>query len=58
MTTPLSIRNALKRKWKCSFENVRHEVHTEYFVLERTARAYAKHIDSVFGYKSKVEKIA
>ena len=57
MPTPLSIKNMLKKKWKVTFQNVRTEVHTEYFVLERTARAYAKHIDSVFGYKCKVEKI-
>ena len=55
--TPLSLKNVLKRKWKCSFENKRNEIHTEYFVLERTARAYAKHIDSVFAYKCRVEKI-
>ena len=45
--TNLSVRNLVKRKWKVSFENARHEIHTEFFVLEKTARAYAKHIDSV-----------
>jgi len=55
--TPLAIKNLLKRKWVVKFMNARGETHVERFVLEKTARAYAKHIDSVFAYKCLVEKL-